>query len=471
MPDTPPDTIPKPVSHTTKTRPWLVCIALTALYTLTVGAAIFTNTADERSRYDQNRYHEPVIRGFIQDWPTPNVADYASATTPGYHLAIAAAARHLDERLRTLQLLGASFGLALVLLVGWWAGSRAPPLHALGLGAMLCCSTYIWSSGVTLLPDNAGWLGVAAVLALCLAPRVTTTTLIAAGFVLALLVLMRQSHLWAAAPIWLAAWLRADNPRPQHEPGRATDPDRDELPTLRADLAFLIAPTRARLIQAAIALVCTLPAFALVAWFVNMWGGLTPPMFHETTDGQIGHQGPNPAGPALVLAIFGAASLAATGYLLPTLTAALRTRKACLLLAIAAGLAIAIIIPTAYDRDAGRWGGAIWEVARRLPAPLDRSPIIIACSALGALACALWWLALGTRERWTMLAALGAFTAAQTANLQQWQRYIEPMALILIALLASTLPPAKTTLQSRLRLALPLLAALAFLALTAIKLR
>lgn len=66
-----------------------------------------------------------------------------------------------------------------------------------------------------------------------------------------------------------------------------------------------------------------------------------------------------------------------------------------------------------------------------------------------------------------MLAALVSFIAAQTANHQLWQRYVEPMLLIWLALAAAHAIDLRPALRP-LRLAGPVILAIGFAALTAL---
>ena len=130
----------------------------------------------------------------------------------------------------------------------------------------------------------------------------------------------------------------------------------------------------------------------------------------------------------------------------------MRTKPWAPALAALAGAAVAIIPATTYDK-AGRWSG-IWNAARKLPAIANHtSPLILALSTLGALCLLGWCAALRQRERWIILAALAAFTAAQAASGQLWQRYSEPFILILLALLAALTAPTTPAVPPRLRLA------------------
>src|SRR5205085_160310 len=89
------------------------------LITLFMGAAVpltLTSWHKGRAWYDQRYYHEATIRAFARQWPYFDFRDYWSATTPGYHLAMAAVARFITESRTGLQLAGMAFTVGLLAL-------------------------------------------------------------------------------------------------------------------------------------------------------------------------------------------------------------------------------------------------------------------------------------------------------------------------------------------------------------------
>ena len=55
--------------------------------------AILAGITGASEWFDQRDYHLPVILEFARTLPTPDLSDYNSATTPGYHLLMAVAVR------------------------------------------------------------------------------------------------------------------------------------------------------------------------------------------------------------------------------------------------------------------------------------------------------------------------------------------------------------------------------------------
>lgn len=365
-----------------------------------------------RAGYDHTLYHMPVIRSFASQWPTPDVSDYASATTPGYHLLMAAVLRALDDE-RAVRAASALIGALLAGLMVFalarargaaWGVTRALPL---------ICSLYVVSSAAWALPDNAAWALVLAILLIVLRPRLRLDALALAGVTLAALVLMRQIHLWAAAPIWAAWWLgesAGDGPEPR------LLPTRDD-------------PMARKAARAAIALLATLPAFLVVAWFVKLWGGTTPPEFTDRLSG------PNLVVPATILTVLAMVGAFYAGDWLPGAWRALRERTGARIAVAASlpiGLALGLIAPSSYHHEDRI--SHIWNVVRRLPTLADRSPVIVLGSVAGAMTAALIFSAMRLRDRWIMLSVLVSFAAAQSAGALAWPRYAEALVIMWVAL-------------------------------------
>lgn len=444
-------------------RPALVAGVLVALMVATAWPVIFAQVHRGRMALDQLHYHERTVRAFINAWPAPDLTNYWSATTPGYHLVIAGAANIVGDTRTTLQLIASLFTVALLGVLGWALGSRAPPPTAIALGLPVVFSLYVWPAGVWLLPDNAGWLLVLGVVLLALRSKFGLGCLLAAGVLLAALVLVRQIHLWAAAALWMGAWLGAGgDPEPDDTDPLVGPHDR----SFTGEFRWLLTPSRERVVRTGLMVVATLPAFLIVAHFARIWGGLTPPLFQGEFQSEAVHTGGNPAAPAFILALIGFISLFFAGYLAAPFLHMWKTRPWVILVAAGMGALLALLPETTYDRSTGRWTG-LWIVADNLPVVADRSVLILAGSVLGAVAATAWCAALKPRDRWVFVAAWAAFIAAQTASFQIWQRYSEPMVLLMLALGATRIEPLPQTPRTIAvaRIAGPAILAAMFLAL------
>lgn len=388
-------------------------LLLTLLFGLLVFPVILTGGGGTNEHHDQVRHHEPFIRALIDDFPRMDLAQYSTATTPGYHLLLAGAARFIRDDARLLQSIGALFGLALVLALYRRIAPLTGATTAVILALPLLLSSYVLGASIWLTTDNAGWLFASLAIAAILFPATTAQgapVLRASSLVLAA-VLVRQVHLWAAGPV--AVCILSGTALARCLPG---------------PLRFVQAPPvpRRRLVAA---LGVLLASVAVVAGFAAWWGGLVPPRYQGMHASSV-----NPAAIPLALALFG-------GFGAPMLPLILRRRptRADLALALAAAgaaILLCLVIPTAPDADAGR-RGAIWTVAARFPVvayvSLLMLPLVIAGAVTVVLGVRRVMEISGPRPAFVMTLSLAAWLAAQCANAQAWQRYAEPMVLIVLA--------------------------------------
>lgn len=435
-------------------RAWLpaACAALAVLL-VPSWALIGAGFVKGRGAFDQLNYHEQVVRTFAEQLPTPDFHDYLSATTPGYHTALAVVARVISDDRQVLQWFGSLFTVALIVLLA--RGVQGPPgpasrraAHPAVLVLPLAVSMAVFYSATWMLPDNAGWLGVLAVWLLALRPRFDAITIVGGGLALAALILVRQIHLWPLAMLLTAAWL-----------GSARDEDSPF--DFAADMRALLANIPASFARVLLIALAAIPAIAALVYFWLLWDRtLTPPVFDDR------HVGGNPAAPAFVLAVFGPFSLCFLPFVLDGLRLLWVRHTWLLAVALITGLFIALAPETTRNYFEGRYSG-LWEIVRHLPAPLGRSVLVVPLALLGAVMLAAWFVVLPRRDRWIMLAAMVAFTAAQCASFKLWQRYTEPMVLLWLALAAARVAPPRSGAGQGWRIVGPAALTLAMAAITA----
>jgi len=383
-------------------RPAVAVAALVLIFLVCALPTIFTRFgAASRGAADQNDWHLPVIRTFIAQWPHPDLSDYRSSTTPGYHLFVAWIGRLTSADTQVLRVVGSLFTFGLLITLGVFAGRRIGTAWAIALCLPVVCSIYVFSSGVFLLPDNAGWWGVAAAMLIALRPKVDAWTYVLGCVVVLATVLMRQIHLWVAAPLLVAAMIGSgteDNPR-------------------------------CAIRRGAMMLLAILPALHVLLWFRHLWhGNLVPPnQVHYTAGGNL-------AAPAMVLGVTGFLGVFYCGFVV---VGELKWRAA--IIGSVIGAIIGIAPNTTYDVPARRFSG-LWNAAkalhdaRHVPYILNRSILMIALAALGGAVIAVWLISLPRRERWIWTAATVGFIAASAAAANPWQRYYEPFVLIAAAI-------------------------------------
>lgn len=391
-----------------RARAALVALAIAlAFYALTIAVSLSGVRSHGRFAYDQVNYHEPTVRDFARTFPAADFSNYWSATTPLYHYTLAAVAQ-LNESRTALMAAGGLYSLALVALLLYATARRAGIPLGLALTLPVACSFHIFTQAVWMLPDNAAWLGVLAMLLLVLRPRFDALTLTAGALTLALLVSTRQIHAWAGGLLLVAAWL-GSGPAP-HRP------------------AALLVPTPQRLRRCALAALAILPALAITLAFVALWGGLVVPRYQGK------YHGFNPATPAFFLFLVGALAPFYAGAILPAAARAWQRHRALLATVVTLAVLAAVLPETTYSVEDGRYSG-FWNLVKRTPTIAGHtSALILALAPVGALALLALCTAAPPRSGWILAAAAAGFCTVQTLSPELWHRYHEPMIFLLLTL-------------------------------------
>lgn len=389
-------------------------MALFTLWAILVIPVILFGNENGSEAYDQNHHHLVVIQqasdamaGRVGAKPLGELlADYPSATSPGYHLWLASLQKVGIVDVTALRLVSSLFGLGLVLIL-WRAMSvRLDPWLSFWLSLPILCSPYFLAGSQWLTTDVAALAFVVGAVAVILARNGTKEGLATIGLGTTLAVWIRQPSVWLLGP---AIAMAAVDGR-----GRWTKVQ------WAVWMAGMIAPV------------------VLLGWLIWMWGGLVPPGFRD----QHNH-GANLATPAVFLAL---TALWSAPWWAPRLLASGIPRSSRSWIGVGAlvGFLLAMVSATNYNRDAGRWGGPVWEAIRLLPAPGGVSLLVAVGSVVGGAAVAVGLLALRNRVGWrgAFVAAVLACSliAALSANSQCFERYMDlpllafiPLALSLVA--------------------------------------
>ncbi len=411
---------------------WRWAIGLTILFLVLVWPAILAGGGGTSQANDMVDYHAIEIRRLAAQWPTPDLRESFTTTTPGFHLVLAVVAK-LGGGL-VVQRLVASLAGWLAWLVTWrmaaaWCSARVAAV----LAAPVALSPYLLGATVWMTTDAAALALAAATMGVALVARNEVRMSRVAGLLGAGTVLVRQIMLWASVPAALRVLF-------------------DRAKGVQASWG-------ARAWRLAVVLV---PPVACVAAFFAMWGGSMPPRFQPF------HQAVfNPAAMVMLLATLGCWGVLVLPGAWMVLDRGARVR--CVLVAVIAMAMCAAVRsdwrkvlppdemrrgtvtehtwgPTAPDvvkgaGEVGRWGGPIWEVARALPAPSGRSVSMIVLAGLGVVvAAALRERAARVGHAWPatlLLAALLCMGLAQCLNAQTFQRYFDPWALLAVGWLVA----------------------------------
>ena len=368
-----------------------------------------------RKSIDHDRNHVPVIRTFAEAWPSPDLTDYDSATTPGMHLIMAAATRVFGDSETMLQCLSSLFGAGLILAAWWFASRTAGGTVAAWCMLPLACSPYVLGNAIWVMTDNLALATIAITVGISIfiqpSGRSGTTSAIA----LIASVCIRQINVWPSAVAAVVPWLAAT-------PIRRRLPFHDAL-----DRRF----SRAAVVAGVIGMV---GAFAVLGWFAWLWGGLVPPAFQPGGDGAAQHAG------GLNLAVSGYSLTLLCVYAAPAMIVLLPLWKEDPVVrrwigwGVALGTVVGVMLESAPGPDAGRVGGWLWTIAAMGPEVADRSIVIAIGAAIGGgVAGGLLGIVSRSgrsRAAWIMLGFGVSFLAAYTANLQAFQRYFDPVVLL-----------------------------------------
>jgi len=370
--------------------------------------------------YDHDRFHLPLVREFAAQFPACDLADYPSATGPGFHLVLAATAQVVGTGETTLQLVGSIMAIGLAATVAWRLGSwRGSAWQGVLLSLPLVLNPYLLGNAIWLMTDNLSlWL---------LACPILGATLVAAtparlgrwGLAAAAACVVRQINLWVLAPIAVAGAIGWWTGR------RGSDDSTPAIVGGRGGSTLL-----------GWTMLACLPAVLVVGGFAWLWGGLTPPSFQEYHAVSV-----QPAAVPYGLTLLAAY---AAPLWLPILVGRGDRGRVPRWFAVVASFGWAAFL-IAGNSDAGlehgRNGGWLWTLVEKAPAPGGVSVVLAAGSAIGVLLLVqLVSLAAGNgrlRGALVATATLAAFLVAHAANKQLFQRYFDPTVLLVLAILAA----------------------------------
>ncbi|MEM9082383.1 MAG: hypothetical protein AAGB34_02220 [Planctomycetota bacterium] len=403
--------------------------------------------------HDQDLYHMVVIERFSEQLPAVNLKEYPSATTPFYHLLQGVVYAFTGGSKWALIGINLLIMLGLVAVVWRIAALRSRPWRGAILTALLAFNIYTFGSGVWLTTDNLAWLFVALAIGLVVFGPATHLRIILAAILVTLAVLTRQVHIWAIAPVGLAALMRT--PLVRFAPAFVRHESDESNSTSWSYFAT--------------AFVCAIPFMALGVFYF-MWGGLT----QQIEEGILEYHGLGyePAGLVFGLAMVGILGVFVLTLILPTALRTLRSPTAWIIAVVTIALATipstSRILPppplettenavvsaqeledyeAQKNASLARGHGWVWKLPVQkiqvAAAPLfdQRSPVLILAAGAGAMVLMMLWLgasATGNRGPASVLIlTFVGFLIAQAANSAVWQRYYEPMVLITLILLCA----------------------------------
>lgn len=345
---------------------------------------------------DEANFHLPAVRQIAGHWPRLDVtADSLSATAPGYHYALATLGQITGTRLRTMRAINFLVSAAVLgLLALVWQRRGGAPALAIAAILPLAASNFFVKSASCLVTDNAALLCVAGGLSavfFCSAPTPASFGFWAVGATA-----VRQSNVWLSGLGAVAA-------------------------------IAALGPVRRRLFLG----VAALAPLAALGLLWSQWHGPVPPAWREPHLAR-----PNASMLAPLVYLLALAALLAPAYFMAA-GERLRGRDSRWIGgASALGFLLALVGPTNFDHDAGRWGGYLWEASRHLPHFGRRSLFFLVLCPLGSvaivsLARALWQRNL-PRAAILWITGLVCWASTLIVNQQAFHRYYEPTLLLFL---------------------------------------
>jgi hypothetical protein len=187
----------------------------------------------------------------------------------------------------------------------------------------------------------------------------------------------------------------------------------------------------------------------ILSFYIFEFGGLAPrnSIVEHLPDPvlQIGWKGLNfgvfPQSILHAFAFLGLVSLIYLTILITGVQAAYRTNRT-IIVGSVASLLVAVVwvaVPSTFDLDAGRWGSVVWSLGQIGPIWGNRSLIVLLLGIIGAAFMAsLMHLALSRDETRPVGLGMLLYIAGQILMPLAYQRYIEPVVLISLALIAAS---------------------------------
>jgi hypothetical protein len=369
---------------------------------LVLPAILFGTSANVRHIFHEDSViaHLPMVNYFLHHPLFERTYLSASAITPGYHIFLAVLAKlagysSVDETTWITRAVNAAMGFGVLVML--WAVLRrlnASRWTATALCLPLACSNYVISPAIWILTDDVALLLYTATLFIVLFDRGNGVLAGVTGFFLSW---SRQLFL-PVLGVYGVELLRSGRSMTWREIGMTT-------------LAIL-------------------PGLSIVIYYALAWHGLTPPTYQAFNRSAF-----LPSVPLNALALTG---LLALPFSL-TILRAFATLDKRHVAFVALGFALLTVVlwafgQTNFDSSDGRYGSLIWLLSKHTPILGDHSPIVLILALLGGGVLAIMLVHAYAEEYYpaeTVMLLL--YYIANSAQVMAWQRYIEPVMLVTLA--------------------------------------
>lgn len=362
---------------------------------------VFRPSIDVYDDFDEGVFHYATVMQFVEQMPEYDFVTYASATTPLYHLFMAALVRLFGFELVGLRVVNLLLSVALVYVAfRLFSGDPYKPQIYI-LTACFAFSPYFVGPAVRLSTDNVALLFVVLTIAALHPPNFSLQRYGLAALFMSLAVMIRQNYIWLIPAGILRSMM-----------GKST----------------LHLRLHRRLAASAL---FALPLLLLLA-FIVLWGGLVPPDFQldHASDSLL-----NWRSVGYGVAVLGSYSIFFAPWLWHFRNVMdIRWYTIVLVLVIAVGyLVLFPVSPRTGVINEHNEGGLLWSISRFLPVVMGSSLIFWVTVPLGILTLyILFRKSQGSIQRWFWMISI-MWLAVYLLNGRVYQKYFEPYWLFFLA--------------------------------------
>jgi hypothetical protein len=376
---------------------WIAVLGVFFLISLAFVLSDFDYSNPASARADHLRHHLPGVIAYSGETAIDPKA--YSPNIPGYYMFFGMVRRWITHSIVGLRLANFLVTAGLALTLASAVGGECQWRWAPFLVGPFLFSESVFTRGIWLGTDNPAWWGVLLILLMALRRRMDAITTLFAGALALATIAVRQNQIWIVPFMMVAALIGPD------------DQPRLDNRSLRRAVGMATA---------------MLPVILMTSWFVFRWHGLVAPGFKGE------HQGLSLAAIPMTFALLGIFGVFYASALRPELYEKRREDAAgfarCACVGLLVGVAAGVCAATNYG---------IWLIARVTPVVFGRSIAIALLAAVGGVIGALFLLLLPRRDRWIFGAGVACFVIVQCAHPAEFERYYEPLILMMLALATS----------------------------------
>lgn len=369
-------------------------IAISFIFCILTFSLIIKPEIDIYDDADEKRFHYPTILMFMDQFPNLDLVNYYSATTPLYHIILALSGLIVGPSIVRLRLINASISLVCLLTIYWYFSTRGGRAKGIVLSLIFLLSPYYIGPAIRLSTDNAALLFAVVSIFTMERDVFSFGNSIVTNLLILLTVATRQLYAWL-----IGAFLLFHLQKHCHD---------------------LFTKKRIKTV---------LPIFIPVsglAFFIDLWHGLTPPSFIRHTAWRS-----NLDAPVYMISLVGLYCNFFCLWLVKSFREA--RREICFAGAlIVMGLGYLLLHPISNEYDRITRGGSLWLASTHLPTILSSSVVFWILFPLGLVYLHLMLRTLVRRKEYLIIMCFFLWLMANMSSHKTMQKYYEPFTLFFI---------------------------------------